>query len=242
MKVVFLEDVPNVARAGEMKEVADGYGRNFLIPRKLAVVAGAQVINEIEAHLKKKAHLQAQTEAEMKGLADQLEGKEIVLRARAGDKDRLYGSITNADIAEELEKSTGLVIDKRKIELDESIREVGNYEIAIRLTGDIIPKIKLTVMEEEKKESKEKREKKAEKAEGKDKAGKVEEEKKEGKGKKGSKAEKTEEKKKEGKKESKEKRKKKAEKAEGKGKDKVEEAGEEEKGKEEESEEQGEKK
>jgi len=163
MKVVFLEDVPNVAETGEVKEVADGYGRNFLIPKKLAILADAKTTHIVEAQLKKKARRQAETEAEMKELAEQLEGREIVLKARAGAKDQLYGSITNADIAEELEKSAGLVIDKRKIELDEPIREVGSYEIAIRLTADIIPKIKLTVAEEE--EKKEKKAKKVEKAE-----------------------------------------------------------------------------
>lgn len=182
MKVVFLEDVSNVARAGEIKEVADGYGRNFLIPRKLAALAGSPVINEIEARLKKRAHLQAQTEAEMRELVGQLEGKEIVLKARAGATDRLYGSITNTDIAEELEKSAGLVVDKRKIELDEPIREVGSYEIAIRLTKDIVPKIKLTVVEEEKKEGKEQKEKKAEGTEEKKRSKKKKVEKVEAKG------------------------------------------------------------
>ncbi|MFC1916160.1 50S ribosomal protein L9, partial [Chloroflexota bacterium] len=138
MKVVFLEDVPGVAEAGEMKEVADGYGRNFLIPKKLAVLADSGATHIIEAQLKKRARRQAQTEAEMKELAQQLEGQEIVLKARAGATDRLYGSITNADIAEELSKSAGLVVDKRKIELAEPIREVGSYEIAIRLTKDIV--------------------------------------------------------------------------------------------------------
>ncbi|MQY73464.1 MAG: 50S ribosomal protein L9, partial [Dehalococcoidia bacterium] len=112
MKVVFLEDVPNVAETGEVKEVADGYGRNFLIPKKLAILADAKATQIIEAQLKKKAQRQAETEAEMRELAKQLEGQEIVLRARAGAKDRLYGSITNADIADELEKSAGLVVDK----------------------------------------------------------------------------------------------------------------------------------
>jgi len=157
MKVVFLEDVPNVAEVGEMKEVADGYGRNFLIPKKLAILADSQAASIIKVQLKKKARLQAETEAEMRELAQQLEGKEIVLKARAGAKDRLYGSITTADIAEELSKSAGLVVDKRKIELEESVREVGSYEVAIRLTKDIIPRIKLTVMGEEEKEGKEKK-------------------------------------------------------------------------------------
>ena len=162
MKVVFLEDVPNVAEAGEMKEVADGYGRNFLIPRKLAVLADAKSANIVEARLKKKARIQAETEAEMRELAQQLEGKEVILKARSGAKGRLYGSITNADITEELSKSTGLVVDKRVIELEEPIRQIGSYEIAIRLTEDIMPKIKVTIVEEEK-EGKEKEEEKGKK-------------------------------------------------------------------------------
>jgi len=187
MKVVFLEDVPNVAEAGEVKEVADGYGRNFLIPRKLAVLADAKSANIVEARLKKKARIQAETEAEMRELAQQMEGKEVVIKARSGAKGQLYGSITNADIAEELSKSTGLVVDKRVIELEEPIRQVGSYEIAIRLTADIMPKIKVTIVEEEKegKEKEEEEEKRKKKA----KAEKTEE-----KVKKKAKAEKTEEK------------------------------------------------
>ena len=194
MKVVFLEDVPNVAEAGEMKEVADGYGRNYLLPKKLAILADAKATHIIEARLKRKARLEAETDAEMRELAQQLEGKEIVLKARAGAKERLYGSITNADIADELSKSAGLVVDKRKIELDEPIREVGSYEVAIRLTKDIIPKIKLTVMEEGEKEEKGKKEKKTEKAEKEEKGKKetkAEKVKKEEKGKKETKAKKT---------------------------------------------------
>ena len=184
MKVVFLEDVPNVAETGEVKEVADGYARNFLLPKKLAVLADSKAAHLVEARLKKKARLQAETEAEMRELARQLEGQEIVLKARAGAKDRLYGSITNTDIAEELERSAGVVVDKRKIELDEPIHELGSYEIGIRLTKDIIPKVKLTVAGEEEGEGIEKKESKAKKTEG----GK---EKKEGKEKKKSKVKKT---------------------------------------------------
>ena len=166
MKVVFLEDVPNVAEAGEMKEVADGYGRNFLIPRKLAVLADARAAGILEAQLKKRARLQAETEAEMRELAGQLEGKEVIIKARSGAKGQLYGSITNADVADELERSAGLVVDKKKIELTEPVRKVGSYDIDIRLSGNIIPKIKLTIVEEEEKkeEGKEKKEKKESKA------------------------------------------------------------------------------
>ena len=149
MKVIFLKDVSKVARAGEIKEVADGYGRNFLIPQKLAALANRSAISIMEAQRKTRAKEEATLETEALELARQLEGKEVILKARAGAKDRLYGSITNTDIASELETSAGLVIDKRKIELAEPIRQLGSYEVAIRLAKDIVPKIKVTVAEEE---------------------------------------------------------------------------------------------
>ncbi len=149
MKVVFLEDVPKVAKAGEIKEVADGYGRNFLIPQKLAVLACPSALNAAETQTKIRARSQTQTEDEVTELARQLDGKEITLKARAGAQEHLHGSITSADIASELQNTTGLVVDKRKIELDEPIRQLGSYEVAIRLAKDMIPKIKVTVIEEE---------------------------------------------------------------------------------------------
>ncbi len=149
MKVVFLEDVSNVARAGEIKDVADGYGRNFLIPRKLAILANPQAMSSIETRLKARAQREAQTEAEMVELAGQLDGKEIVLKARVGQKDRLYGSITPADITAELESATGLIVNKRRVELDSPIRQLGSHEVPIRLGKDIVPRITVTVTEEE---------------------------------------------------------------------------------------------
>jgi large subunit ribosomal protein L9 len=162
VKVIFLQDVPDVARAGEVKDVADGYGRNFLIPQNLAVLASPSAINVLEAQSKSKARVQAQTESELTELAGQLEGKEIMLKARVGAKERLYGSITTADIAEGISSAEGLVVDKRKIELAEPIHQVGSYEVTIRLARDIVPKIKVTVVGEEAvEEVKEKTEKKA---------------------------------------------------------------------------------
>jgi len=163
MKVVFIEDVPDVAEVGEIKEVADGYGRNYLIPKRLAILADARATQVVEAQKKRKARVEAETEAEMRELAKQLEGLDMVIKAKAGAKDRLYGSITNADIAEELSTSAGLVIDKRKIELETPIHEIGSYEIPIRLTKDIIPKVKLSIIEEEKMEGEDKKESKAKK-------------------------------------------------------------------------------
>ena len=148
MRVIFLEDVPNVARAGEIKEVANGYGRNFLIPKKLALLANSPVTSQLQVQPKLTA--QDQTEDELVKLANQLEGKEITLKARTGAKDRLYGSITSADIAAELQTIAGVAVDKRKLDLAEPIRQLGSYEVAIRLAKDIVPKIKVTVTAEEK--------------------------------------------------------------------------------------------
>jgi large subunit ribosomal protein L9 len=154
MKVVFLKDVPRVAKAGETKEVANGYGRNFLIPQELAMLASTQAIRLTETQRRVKVRQQAESEAELLELARELDGKEITLEARVGAQEHLYGSITNADIAAELESSAGLVVDKRKIELAEPIRELGSYEVAVRLAKEIVPKIKVNVMAKAVEESK----------------------------------------------------------------------------------------
>ncbi len=149
MRVIFLQDVSKVARAGEIKEVANGYGRNYLLPRKLALLASASATSLIEMQHKIEVQSQAENEAKLIELASQLDGREVSLKARAGAKDRIYGSITTADIAAELESTMGLIVDRRKIELAEPIRQLGSYEVAVRLSKDIIPKIKVTVAGEE---------------------------------------------------------------------------------------------
>ena len=145
MKVIFLEDVKNLARAGEIKEVANGYARNFLIPRKLALLAGAGTTNIVEAQLQGRARIQTRTEAELIELANNLNEREVFLEVRTGGGDRLYGSITATDIAAGLESATGFAVDRRRIELDKPIRQIGSYEVAIKLAKDIVPKIKVTV-------------------------------------------------------------------------------------------------
>jgi large subunit ribosomal protein L9 len=154
MKVIFLQDVPHVAKAGEIKEVASGYGRNFLIPQKLAMLASPQAISLAETQRRVKARQQAESEVEFQELAQELEGKEITIEARVGAQEHLYGSITNADIAAELESGAGLVVDKRKIELAEPIRQLGSYEVTVKLAREIMPKIKVTVIAKAEEESK----------------------------------------------------------------------------------------
>ena len=159
MKVIFIEDVPDVALAGETREVADGYGRNYLLPKKLAVLANSAASNIVEAQLKRVVVKRAQAEAEMAEVAGKINGMEVTITARVGEKDRLYGSVTSADIAEALSASAELVIDKRKVELEEPIREIGSYDITVRFTHDITADIRVTVLPdkvvEEKEEKKE---------------------------------------------------------------------------------------
>ena len=168
MKVIFIEDVPDIALAGETKDVADGYGRNYLLPKKLAVLANSAASNIVDAQLKKVVIKRAQAAAEMAEIADKINGTEITITAKAGEKERLYGSVTSADIAETLGSSTGAVIDKRKIELEEPIRQLGSYEITVRFTHDITADIRVIVETDqvaEEKEEKEERKPRAKKEE-----------------------------------------------------------------------------
>jgi large subunit ribosomal protein L9 len=149
MKVIFMEDVPNVGKAGQIKDVADGYGSNFLIPHKLAVAAKPGDIKNVEAQIKARARIAAKTEAEMKALAAELENKEITIKAKVGQQDRLYGSITSADVSAGLAGAFKVNVDKKKIELAETIRSLGTYEATIKLAKDISAKIKVNVAPED---------------------------------------------------------------------------------------------
>ena len=150
MKVVLLQDVPQLGEAGEVKDVAVGYARNFLLPKGLAEFVTPAVLERVEARLRKEERRQAQVEVEMASTTHTLDGAQITLKAKVGTQERLYGSITSGDIAAELQRVTGLEIDKRKIELEEPIRQVGEYEISVRLSKEFVPKIRIVVEEEEK--------------------------------------------------------------------------------------------
>jgi large subunit ribosomal protein L9 len=150
MKVVFLEDVPHVARAGDVKEVADGYGRNYLLPKKLALVSKPGAVEAV------KAQIEARTETEKaRKLAAEIEGKELTFKVKMGTKERIHGSVTAANISRELEQATGQAVDKRKIVLEEPIKHLGSYDIAIKLFKGVEPKIKVTVIKKEEEPEKE---------------------------------------------------------------------------------------
>ncbi|MFQ5924687.1 MAG: 50S ribosomal protein L9 [Dehalococcoidia bacterium] len=148
MRVVLLQDVPGLGRAGEVKDVASGYGRNFLLPRRLAEFATPAVLNRVEAIRQAEEKRQSQAEVEIVSLGQTLEGLEVVVKARVGAMDRLYGAITSGDIAEEIHRISGQDIDRRKIELEEPIRQLGEYEVLVRLSKELVPRIKVIVEEE----------------------------------------------------------------------------------------------
>jgi large subunit ribosomal protein L9 len=146
MKVLFLKDVANVARAGEIKEVSDGYASNFLIPKKLAEHATADVQNRFESQKKAEAKRLSEQEDEMRTLAAKISSRVFILKVKTGGGEKLYGSITNADIAREISSVLGEEIDKRKIDLADAIRALGTYEIPVKLYKDIAPKAKIKVV------------------------------------------------------------------------------------------------
>jgi len=149
MKVVLLQDVKGTGKKGELVQVSDGYARNFLLPRKLAKEANAQVMSELKsAESAKKWRIQKETEAAQAAAAS-IKGKTIRLFAKAGQGGRLFGSITSKEIAEELKKSFHVDVDKRKIVLDGDIRAFGTYECEVKLYTGISAKIYVLVGEQQ---------------------------------------------------------------------------------------------
>ena len=146
MDVILLEDVARLGQAGEVCNVAPGYARNHLIPKKLAVIATTGALKELEQKQQAEARHQEQLKAEAQELAGKLEGLMLTIHAKTGEKDRLYGSVTSADIAETLEEQTGMSIDRRKIELEEPIRQLGIHSVTVRLHSDLAPLIRVDVV------------------------------------------------------------------------------------------------
>ena len=145
MKVILSKDVQGTGKAGEVKDVADGYARNYLIPRKLAIPATGGALKNVEQKRASEQKKAANEEAAARALADRLTSAPVVLTAKVGDQGRLYGSITSGDIADQLSAHLGQPIDKRKIELDEPIRQLGTFEVTIRLHRAVSAAVKVDV-------------------------------------------------------------------------------------------------
>ena len=148
MKVVFLHDVSSKDKKGEIKEVTAGYARNFLFPKGLATPATEVALKQAEIQSKEDARRQIRHQEELKALAERMEGMEICFKAKAGDKDRLHGSITTADIAGELSRLVDSKIEKKRIALTEPLRHLGNHDVTISLATNIEARIKVIIEEE----------------------------------------------------------------------------------------------
>jgi large subunit ribosomal protein L9 len=145
MKFVLTQDVPNLGQAGEVKKVADGYARNYLIPRGLAMQATQSALRRLEHEHRVKAKQSDRLRADMMELAQRLSVLTLNFKARVGEKERLYGSITSGDIAEAIERETGHPFDKRKVELERPIRTLGYHHVPLKLLPDLTAEIVLLV-------------------------------------------------------------------------------------------------
>lgn len=149
MKVILLKDIKGTGKKGEIINVSDGHARNYLFPRNLAEPATQGNVKV----LKKKKAAKAREEQELldaaKALAKKLEGIGLVLKSKAGEGGRLFGSITSMDVAKELKESHDLTVDKRKIQMDGHIKEMGEHEVEIKLHPEVTAKVKVTVVEME---------------------------------------------------------------------------------------------
>ena len=147
MKVILLADVKGQGKKNDVIEVSDGYGKNFLIPRKLAKPADAQSLNDIKVKEGARLHRIETEKKEAQALAERL--KEIVVRIKAssGADGRLYGSVTAKDVSERLQADFGIAIDKRKITVSDPIRAYGTYHLEVKLYQDVTGKITVAVAE-----------------------------------------------------------------------------------------------
>ncbi|TVR31427.1 MAG: 50S ribosomal protein L9 [Balneolaceae bacterium] len=148
MKLILKEDVEKLGTAGELVDVKPGFGRNYLIPKGKAELATPGAIRQFE-HLKREAALRAELSVEAaKELAETLEATSVTIPATVGEDDKIHGTVTNIQIAEALEER-GIIIDRRKISLDQEIKSLGEYTATIDLLGDLKPKVKVWVVKED---------------------------------------------------------------------------------------------
>lgn len=146
MKVLLLKDVDNLGYAGDVKNVANGFGRNYLIPQQLAVLATSGALKQAETIRKAAEKRRAQEKTDAEAIANQVGGLRLLFERRAGETGKLYGSVTSGDIADEILAKTGIEIDKRRVALPEPIRNLGEQEVTIKLMIDVSTTIDVEVL------------------------------------------------------------------------------------------------
>jgi large subunit ribosomal protein L9 len=145
MQVLLTKNVEGLGRAGEIKEVAGGYAHNYLFARKLAVAVTEGAVRQAEVAKEADARRKERRANEAKTLADQLDGKTVVFHARAGDGERLYGSITNTDIADHLSRLIGRPVERRLIELEHPIKTLGEHKLTIKIAAGAVATVYVRV-------------------------------------------------------------------------------------------------
>ena len=147
MKVILLADVKGQGKKNDVIEVSDGYGKNFLIPRKLAKAADAQSLNDVKVKEAARVYRIETEKKEAQALAEKLKSIQVKIAASSGGDGRLYGSITSKDIVEKLKSDTGIDIDKRKVIMGDPIKAYGKYEVEVKLYTEVTGKINVLVCE-----------------------------------------------------------------------------------------------
>lgn len=146
MKVILLQDVPGLGKPGDVKEVANGYARNYLLPRQLVTAATPGELANLQQRVKAAQRRVEKQRQEHESLATRLASVSLTFAVRVGRGDRLYGSVTNQDIANALQEQEGLTIDRRAIQLHEPIRTLGTFEVPVRIAPKVEPKVKVTLV------------------------------------------------------------------------------------------------
>ena len=145
MKVILTQDVKGLGKAGQLVEVADGYGRNYLVPRGLAVAATGGNVKALEHQQEQVRRRLEKERAQAESLAAKLQGASVVVRARAGEAGRLFGAVTAATVAEALEQQLGAQVDRRRIELPGPIKTLGTHPVTLRLAPGISVEVQVVV-------------------------------------------------------------------------------------------------
>ena len=147
MKVILLQDVKGKGKKGQMIEVSDGYARNFMLPRKVAIEATADAVNTMRMNDKAAAEKAARERAEALEVSKKLRAMTVVVKAKGGGAGRLFGSVTNQEIADALKENTGITLDKRKIVIADTIKSVGTYTVQCKLGYEITAALTVKIEE-----------------------------------------------------------------------------------------------
>ena len=148
MKVILMQEVDKLGEVGDVVDVAAGYGRNYLLPQGLAVVATAKNKRQLEHEQRLRDHHIAKARKVSADLAQQLQGVACQFARKAGEDGRLFGSVTSMDIAQQLQEA-GFTIDRRRIHLDQPLKSLGTFDVPVRLQADVLATLKITVVSEE---------------------------------------------------------------------------------------------